>query len=308
MVDEAGLSKVARRLRDAVEPVVGQVYFAPECHQEYVALGFAPSPFTSDQVAMPDGPAYFTSRGSCLGQVPGEVAAAAFAVFNPAAVVPSVSFGWSLTDAATIAAARTRGAIGQLARILGEQPPGLTRAGELLLRATDQLRPEGRPLYAGLRSLGLPGDPVGDVWRLGDLLREYRGDAHTAAWVAAGLDAPSIGLLTELYWGIPMRTYVRTRAWSDDQLDAAEERLRQRGLLDGEGFSAAGGALREEIEVATDRQMAAVVGGLGDGAEELCDILRPWGDAIRSAGGYPANPGVLIRGRRAQTGADRPAG
>ena len=299
MVDEARLSELARRLRDTIEPVVGQVYFAPECHEEYVALGFAPSPFTSDGVAMPDGPAYFTSRGSCLGQVPGEVVAAAFAVFNPAAVVPSVSFGWSLTTALTIAAARTRGGIGQLRRIIGSSPPGLARARELLLRATDQLGPEGRPLYAGLRSLGLPGDPLGDVWRLGDLLREYRGDAHTAAWVAAGLDAPSIGLLTELYWGIPMRTYVRTRAWSDEQLDAAEERLRQRDLLDGDGFSSAGRALREGIEAATDRQMAAVIGALGDDVEELCDILRPWGDAIRSAGGYPGNPDVLLRRRQA---------
>jgi hypothetical protein len=297
MVDEARLSKVARRLRDAIEPVVGQVYFAPECHDEYVALGFAPSPFTSGQVAMPDGPAYFTSRGSCLGQVPGEVMASAFAVFNPAAVVPSVAFGWSLTDAKTIASARTRGGVSQLRRIIGEQPPGLTRAIELLLRATEPLRPEGRPLYAGLLSLGLPGDPLGDVWRLGDLLREYRGDAHTAAWVSAGLDAPSIGLLTELYWGIPMRTYVRTRAWSTEQLDAAEERLREQNLLDGEGFSAAGRALREGIEVATDRQMAVVVDALGENADELVAILGPWGEAIRSAGGYPRNPGTLIRAR-----------
>jgi hypothetical protein len=298
MVDEAHASKVARRLRDAIEPVVGQVYFAPECHDEYVALGFAPSPFTSGRVAMPDGPAYFTSRGSCLGQVPGEVVASAFAVFNPAAVVPSVAFGWSLTDASTIASARTRGGIGQLRRIIGEQPPGLTRATELLLRATEPLRPEGRPLYAGLLSLGLPGDPVGDVWRLGDLLREYRGDAHTAAWVSTGLDAPSIGLLTELYWGIPMRTYVRTRAWNKDQLDAAEERLRQQRLLDGDGFSDAGRELRERIELATDRQMAGVIGVLGDDADELIGILRPWGEAIRAAGGYPGNPGDLLRARR----------
>ena len=52
------------------------------------------------------------------------------------------------------------------------------------------------------------------------MLREYRGDAHTAAWTSAGLDATEVGLLTELYWGLPMRTYIRTRAWSDDQLDA----------------------------------------------------------------------------------------
>jgi hypothetical protein len=74
-------------------------------------------------------------------------------------------------------------------------------------------------------SLGLPGDPLGDAWRLADMLREYRGDAHTSAWTAAGFDATEIGLLTELYWGLPMRTYIRTRAWSDADLDAAEDRL-----------------------------------------------------------------------------------
>ena len=62
---------------------------------------------------------------------------------------------------------------------------------------------------------------MGDMWRLADMLREYRGDAHTAAWTSAGLDATEVGLLTELYWGLPMRTYVRTRAWSAEQLDAA---------------------------------------------------------------------------------------
>ena len=75
----------------ALEPVAGQVYFSPECHAAYAELGFSPSPATTKAgVALPDGPAYFTSRGSLLGQVPGEVVAAAFGVFNPDAVVPSV--------------------------------------------------------------------------------------------------------------------------------------------------------------------------------------------------------------------------
>ena len=52
---------------------------------------------------------------------------------------------------------------------------------------------------------------MGDAWRLADRLREYRGDAHTAAWTSAGFDATEIGLLTELYWGLPMRTYVAHR-------------------------------------------------------------------------------------------------
>ena len=48
--------------------------------------------------------------------------AAAFGVFNPAVVVPAVAYGWSLTDATTICAARHDGAVAQLRRILGERP------------------------------------------------------------------------------------------------------------------------------------------------------------------------------------------
>ena len=221
-----------RLLAIALEPLAGQVYFSPECHAAYAELGFGPSPGSlAGGVQLPDGPAYFTSRGSVMGQVPGEVVAAAFAVFNPEAVVPTVEFGWSKVDAPTICAARTRGAVDQLVRILGPEPAGLGHATELLADAVAPLRPEGKPLFAGLRSLGLPGDPMGDVWRLADLLREYRGDAHTAAWTSAGLDATEVGLLTELYWGLPLRTYVRTRAWSAEQLDTAEGRLSDRGLV-----------------------------------------------------------------------------
>jgi len=290
----------ARRLSATIEPFVGQVYFSPECHQEYVGLGFGPSPgATSNGVQLPDGPAYFCSRGSVMGQVRGEVIAAAFAVFNPAAVVPAVTYGWTLTDAATIEAARTHGAVGQLVRILGEKPDGIDRATELLTRATDPLRPEGKPLYAGLRSQGLPGDPVGDAWRLADMLREYRGDAHTAAWTTAGFDATEIGLLTELYWGLPMRSYVRSRAWSNEELDAAEERLRSRGLLEGDGMSDAGRAAREDVERATDAQCQPIIDALGDDFDELIGIMTRWADAIRAAAGYlPGGPDELARARQ----------
>src|SRR5580658_8880974 len=255
MTIDKHLEPLTRRLATALEPVAGQVYFAGECHQNYEKLGFAPSPGALDNgVQLPDGPAYFTSRGSVMGQVPGEVVAAAFAVFNPEAVIPSVAYGWSKVDAPTICAARTRGAVAQLTRILGPSPVGLERATELLAVAAAPLRPEGKPLYAGLLGLGLPGDPMGDAWRLADMLREYRGDAHTAAWTSAGFDATEIGLLTELYWGLPMRTYVRTRAWSDEQLDRAEARLAEEGLVADGALTEEGRARRESVERATDAQ------------------------------------------------------
>ena len=273
----------------ALEPVAAQVYFSPECHTAYAGLGFSPSPATSPGgVEFPDGPAYFTSRGSVMGQVPGAVVAAAFAVFNPEAVVPSVELGWSKVDAPTICHARTAGAVAQLTRVLGPEPEGLDRATDLLCAAGVSLRPEGKPLYAGLLSLGLPGNPMGDMWRRTDLLREFRGDAHTAAWTAAGLDATEIGLLTELYWGLPLRTYVRTRAWSDDQLDAAEDRLVARGLVASGAFTDEGRALRDAVEAATDAQCAPILDALGDDLDELIGILKPWGAAIRAAGGYPS--------------------
>jgi hypothetical protein len=285
------ISVRARALGGALEPVAGQVYFSPECHSNYEALGFAPSPGMAGAVALPDGPAYFCSRGSVMGQATGELITAAFGVFNPAVVIPSVTHGWTLTDANTICEARTAGATDQLVRILGEQVEGINTATGLLAQANERLGPEGRPLYAGLLSLGLPGNAMGDVWRLTDRLREYRGDAHTAAWTSAGFDAPEIGLLTEQYWGLPPRSYVRTRAWSDADLDAAETTLVERGLLTGGALTEAGRSAREEVEQATDRQCRPIVEALGESFDTLIGILRPWGSAIRAAGGYlPTGP------------------
>jgi hypothetical protein len=287
------VSRRARRLAAALEPVVGQVYFSPECHRAYEALGFGASPAEFGGVAMPDGIAYFTSRGSALGQAPGELVAAAFAVFNPAVVAPCVARGWTVTDAPTIADARLGGATAQLVRILGEQPDGIGRVRELLAVACAPLRVEGRPLFAGVVSQGLPGDPVGDVFRLGDQLREYRGDSHTAAWVTAGFDATEIGLLTELFIGLPLRTYVRSRAWSDEQLDAALDRLSARGLVAAGAFTDAGRDGREAVERATDAQMRPAIEALGDDADELIATLSEWADAIRAEGGYLASVSQL---------------
>jgi hypothetical protein len=302
--DNGDLGPRARRLAAALEPFAGQVYFSPECHAAYAELGFGPSPRrTSKGVALPDGPAYFTSRGSALGQASGELVASAFAVFNPSVVVAGVEHGWTLTDAPTVAAARTEGSTAQLTRILGAQPEGLDQVTGLLERTTAPLRPEGRPLYSGLLAQDMPSSTLGRAWRLADLLREYRGDAHTAAWTSSGFDAVEIGLLTELYWGLTMGTYIRTRAWTDDEQAVAKERLHRRGLVEDGGLSTQGRDAREAVEVATDRQMAAALDALGDDLDDLVGVLETWNEAIRDAGGYPAaGPHELAKGRAENRG------
>ena len=182
-----------------------------------------------------------------------------------------VTYGWSLTDAATICEARTerrrRPADSHPRRRARRRAP---RARAAAARRRSRCGPRADRCTPGLRSLGLPGTPLADVWRVADLLREYRGDAHTAAWTSAGFDATEIGLLTELYWGLPMGTYVRTRAWSDDQLDAAKDRLRDRGLLDGDGVQRRGSRRSaRRSRSTTDEQCRPAIEALGDDLDEL---------------------------------------
>jgi hypothetical protein len=291
-LDDAVLRRRARVFAANLEPVIGQVFFAPECHAAYEKLGFAPSPGSfGNGVAAPDGAAYFTSRGSLMGQVEPNVVAAAFGVFKPEVVALGVQFGWTLTDASTIFAARRNGGVAQLMRVCGDADANVARSAELLERAADAQTEPGRPLFSGLRcQWDDPADPWTRLFHLGDMLRECRGDAHVCAWTAAGLDAVEIGLLTEAYMGLPLRTYIRTRAWNDEELNAAVDRLTARGWIADDALTDVGQREREAIEFATDRQMAPAIGALGDDVDELCRLLEPWGTAMRAAGGYVGGP------------------
>jgi hypothetical protein len=289
-VDDDEVRRVARRLRDLVEPVAANVYFARPARARYEALGLSYAP------------GYFASRGACLGQVPGEVIAAAFGVFKPAAVVAAVHEAWAKTDAATILAAREAGAVESLEQIFGadaraaEIERAVPRATELLREAAAAAPPgEGRALYSGLSSLGYPGTPIGDLWRACDLVREHRGDSHVIAWVAHGLDPIEATITTELWWRLPLRSYVRTRYWTDDEIDGAIDNLRRRGLVDGDALTADGESLRAEIEACTDRQERPIAAAIAGHAEELFALLTPLAEAVLAAKGYPADPRRMTR-------------
>ncbi|WP_410874898.1 SCO6745 family protein [Nocardia sp. A7] len=284
----ADLRTNARRLRNAVEPLAAGVYFAPEAHQAYTALGFDPSPVAQDGVARPEMTAYFTSRGACMGHIPGEVAAAAFGCFNPGVVIPDLAAGWQITDRKTILAARERSATAMLTRILGERPDGLVRATDLLRRAAAAATWPAHPIYSGLRSLGFPDHPMGALWRAADLVREHRGDSHVISWAVGGADAVEILLLTEQWWGLPARSYTPSRGWTTTDMDAGLQRLAQRGLMSSdEELTDAGRAFREEIEVRTDELERPLLDALGADLDELLFYLDPWSEAIIAGHSYP---------------------
>jgi hypothetical protein len=285
-VDAATIRTNSRRLWNLIEPIASSIYFAPEAHANYSKLGLEGF-----------GEGYFTSRAACMGEVSGEVVTATFAVFNPAIVIPPVETGWTKTDAASVLAAREDGAITSLTRMLGglAKPDDLARATEIMRAAGEKAAFSGRPLYAGLRSIGFPGDPVGDMWRAADVLREHRGDSHIIAWVGRGVSPVEINLLTELYWGLALNTYIRTRGWSADEIEAGIESTKAKGWTDGEKVLPAGDKLREDIEAATDEGEREVVDAIGRDADELFGLLEPWTKAVLEAKGYPRDPAAVGR-------------
>jgi len=119
------------------------------------------------------------------------------------------------------------------------------------------------------------------------MLREFRGDSHTAAWIAAGLDATEIGLLTELFWGLPLKSYSRTRGWSEDDYTSAIDRLESRGLISEGAFTNKGRELRESVEVRTDEQMQPAMRAIGEDFAQLVDVLSAWSRAVQAMKGYP---------------------
>jgi len=227
----------ARRVWDVVEPIAANAYFAPEVHGALEELGFGGGSPGPNGIHYPDGPAYFTSRGGCLGQVDGHVIAAAFGVFKRPMVVAVVDAGWKIAGVEDVLSARERGAVASLERMLGAEPDGLGWATDVLKRMADAGPGEGRHLYSGLLALGYPSSPMGAFWRAADQVREHRGDSHIAAWINLDLDACEIGLLTDPWRGQPLKSWVRSRGWTEEELDAACDRLRSRGYLSGDDLT-----------------------------------------------------------------------
>lgn len=280
--------RLIRRLRDLIEPLAASVYFAPEVHAAFERLGYGPSSGEFNGVQGPNGVAYFTSRSACLGEAPGEVVTAAFGVFSPAVVVPAVREGWTVASRDDLLGARLSGQQAFLRRVFPAGTVEVSRATELLNQAATGCQHAGRPLYAGLHSLAGPtGDPYGDLWKAADLVREHRGDCHTLAWTSHGLSAPEIMLLTELWWGIPRRTYALTRGWTTAEFNRADARLVDEGWVEDDELSDLGRELRRDIEETTDLLESEVFFALGDDVVELLTLLEPMADAIVAAGGYP---------------------
>ena len=150
------------------------------------------------------------------------------------------------------------------------------RVADLATRAAVSAPTEGRALYAGLRALDVPQEPVARLWHAATLLREHRGDGHNAALVAHGIGGTEAHVLLALSLGMRAEEFDRIHHLPRAQLAAVVDRLRGRGLVDAGGFTNAGWETRERIEALTDELAAPAYDVLSaDELDELVAGLEP---------------------------------
>ncbi|GAA4608020.1 hypothetical protein BJY16_006633 [Actinoplanes octamycinicus] len=270
---------VARRAWRVAEPLHGMIYFVPEAHERYAALGLTGRT------------GYFASRAAALGPVGAEPVTAAFFNFNPRLVAGALPAAWERTTPAAVLAARLAAADAALTRGLGDaiHGPEVAEAAELARRAAESAaaHPQGRPLFAAHAALPWPEQPHLVLWQAQTVLREFRGDGHLAALLLAGLTGLEALVLHAASGEVPERFLRRSRGWSDEQWAGAVDDLRGRGLIEGDEpvLTGDGRAQREWIEAATDRLAAPAYAVLGaDGCARLAELARPLSRAIVAAG------------------------
>ena len=258
------------------------VYFAPEAEEELTGVGLRPGRMC-----------YFASRSAPMGPVTAGVTTATFYNFNPALVARNIPRAWTLASIEDILAARRRSADRALRRLLGDaavDSPEVAEAARLARIAATGLRPDGRPLYAAHAELPWPDEPHLALWHAITLLREHRGDGHVAALLVAGLTGlDALVTHTATGRGFTPAAARATRGWSDEEWAAAEDDLRERGLLAGSQLTRAGVELRESVERETDRRAAEPWRQLGpDGTARLTELGKQLTRAVAAAGAFPA--------------------
>lgn len=268
---------VARRLFDLTEPICLVNFFSPEPNDAMAALGFS---------NYWDG--YFAGRAAPLGRVPAEVVHAAFYSFADGEVARHIPRVWATTTPEAAHAAREQGCVAALRRILGDlvETPDLARAAELLAKASTNAPTEGRVMYAGLRALPMPEEPVARLWHAANMLREHRGDGHVVALVCEGIGGTEAHVLSALAMGLyPAESFGRIHHLPKARLAGVMDGLRERGDLDATGrLTDAGRATKGRIESLTDALAKAPYDGLAPyELDQLIALLEPVSERLRAS-------------------------
>jgi hypothetical protein len=273
-------------LLDRFEPIHGVTYFAPEVREALDGLGYKGYWM-----------GYFAARSAPLGQVPPEVVTAIFYNFAPSRVAKTLPAAWAIAGPDEALRVRQDTAVAVLRRYGLDVDENVTTAADLLGRAAKNAPLSGHPLYAANSALPWPDDPLAALWHATTLLREHRGDTHTAVLSAAGVTGRECNVLHAAAGAIQRDYIARTRDYDDEEWRLREQQLAARGLLDGDGsLTAAGRELKDHVESTTDALSLSVLDTLSDDeVETLFQTLTPITRTVVAAGDVPAMTPMALR-------------
>lgn len=281
--DDADARTTARRMWARLEIVHTLVYFAPSVLAAKAEVGL------KGQMM-----GYAASRIAPMGAVGPEVAVATFYNFSPRLLHRALPDAWSFASPDAVLDA-TQTAVADLLRDLwAGQSEQVAEAAELA-REVALLHPiVGRPLAAAWSSVAWSDRPELVLWQAATRIRESRGDGHLALLVGHGVDGVETHLTLKGDSPKLRQLLSPLRGWSDDEWDAAADRLRDRGLLDVDGaLTEAGTTLRADLEHATDVLAAPPWTEFGPDATERLEVaLQPLVARVLDAG---VLPGVIAR-------------
>jgi hypothetical protein len=267
----------ARHLWTRLETIHAVTYFAPESRAA-----------ASDCGLRGFWMGYFGFRAAPLGAVGPEVVSDAFSNFAPRMVAKSIPDAWRYATPDVLLDARRRSAAAALRRIV----PGIDdidpAAVATLIDAAyaPGLTDAVRPMFVANLRLPSPTDVVEMLWQLCTTLREHRGDAHVAALRASDLVGCEPHVLLAAEQGVPEALLRDNRGWSAIEWETAKAGLLNRGLLTLAGpITAAGAALRSQVEAATDA--AAWPAYVGVDADALLAALDPVATTVERSGEIP---------------------
>ncbi len=277
MTQTKGSAAMARRLFGLTEPIAMVPYAAPEPTAEVMALGYRNYWDT-----------YFAGRAAPLGRVPAEVVHAIFYNFADGEVARHIPYVWDIATPEEVLAARQRGCAAAVRRILADlaDSPGVARAADLATKAATSAPTEGRALYAGLRTLPIPDEPVARLWHATNLLREHRGDGHVAALVSHGIGGLESHALHAVSQDMPAEKFGRIHHLPAATLAELAAGMRARGLIDDAGrITQRGREIKERVESLTDELAAPAYDVLtSTELDDLIASLEPLAAALDAVG------------------------
>ncbi|MVU76731.1 hypothetical protein GPX89_05655 [Nocardia sp. ET3-3] len=258
-----------------LEPLHAVSYFSAECRAANKAIGLRGFWM-----------GYFATRSAPLGAVGPSVVEATFYGFHPAMVRRAIPDAWSFATPDTVIATRTIAAAAVLRNLVPDITTVAARTVPHLRDAIAAAEVAGRPLFAANRDLPVPGDAVHALWQAATALREHRGDGHVACLLSEGIDGCEAHVLFSAARGVPPQLWRDNRGWSETDWEAARERLIERKLLDAEGITDPGRALREHLEARTDALAMTAYRGV-PGMLETLSVLTPAARAVARSGEVP---------------------